>query len=46
MKNVLRHLFSKVFEEPGLKKRVGDEYLEYKQRVRRWIPRITPYNPS
>jgi len=34
-----------VFEEPGLKKRFGDEYLEYKQHVRRWIPRITPYNP-
>jgi len=34
-----------VFEEPGLKKRFGYEYLEYKQHVRRWIPRITPYNP-
>jgi protein-S-isoprenylcysteine O-methyltransferase Ste14 len=28
------------FEEPGLVKRVGDEYLAYKRSVPRWIPRV------
>lgn len=26
-------------EEPGLEGRFGDEYLEYKKKVRRWIPK-------
>jgi protein-S-isoprenylcysteine O-methyltransferase Ste14 len=28
------------FEEPGLVKRVGDEYLAYKRTVPRWILRV------
>jgi protein-S-isoprenylcysteine O-methyltransferase Ste14 len=32
-------------EEPGLAKRFGDEYLEYKRNVPRWIPRIRPWHP-
>lgn len=35
-----------VYEEPGLEERFGDEYLEYKKHVRRWIPRLTPYIPD
>jgi protein-S-isoprenylcysteine O-methyltransferase Ste14 len=35
-----------VYEEPGLKRRFGDEYLEYKRNVPRWIPRRTPWNPG
>lgn len=31
-------------EEPDLYKRFGDEYLDYKKNVPRWIPRLTPYN--
>lgn len=27
-------------EEPGLEKRFGQEYIDYKQRVPRWIPRL------
>ena len=28
-----------VYEEPGLVRRFGDEYREYRRRVPRWIPR-------
>jgi protein-S-isoprenylcysteine O-methyltransferase Ste14 len=28
------------FEEPDLEKRFGAEYLEYKKRVSRWLPKI------
>ena len=31
-------------EEPGLEKRFGDEYLEYKKNVPRWIPRLKPWD--
>lgn len=30
-------------EEPGLEKRFGEEYREYKRNVPRWIPRRTPW---
>lgn len=30
-------------EEPGLRKRFGEEYIDYKQKVPRWIPRLTPW---
>jgi protein-S-isoprenylcysteine O-methyltransferase Ste14 len=30
-------------EEPGLDKRFGDSYRDYKQHVPRWIPRIRPW---
>ena len=33
-------------EEPGLEKRFGEEYREYKQNVPRWIPRWKPYQPE
>lgn len=33
-------------EEPDLHARFGDEYLEYKRNVPRWIPKLTPYKPS
>lgn len=33
-------------EEPGLKKRFGEEYIEYKQNVPRWIPRLKPWQPT
>jgi protein-S-isoprenylcysteine O-methyltransferase Ste14 len=32
-----------LFEEPALAKRFGQDYLEYKQHVRRWLPRLTPW---
>lgn len=32
-------------EEKNLQKRFGDEYMNYKAHVPRWIPRIKPWNP-
>jgi protein-S-isoprenylcysteine O-methyltransferase Ste14 len=34
------------WEEPHLVQRYGDEYLEYRQNVPRWIPRISAWTPS
>ena len=33
-------------EEPGLEKRFGQEYIEYKRNVPRWIPRLKPWQPG
>jgi protein-S-isoprenylcysteine O-methyltransferase Ste14 len=33
-------------EEPGLEKRFGEEYIEYKKNVPRWIPRLKPWPPA
>ena len=33
-------------EEPGLEKRFGAEYVEYKRNVPRWIPRLKPWRPQ
>ncbi len=33
-------------EEPGLEKRFGEEYREYKKNVPRWIPRLKPWKPD
>jgi protein-S-isoprenylcysteine O-methyltransferase Ste14 len=35
-----------LFEEPGLLRRFGDEYAEYRRTVPRWIPRRTPWTPT
>jgi protein-S-isoprenylcysteine O-methyltransferase Ste14 len=35
-----------LIEEPGLEKRFGDEYREYKRNVPRWIPRLKPFKPG
>ncbi len=32
-------------EEPGLERRFGDDYRNYKQHVPRWLPRRTPWTP-
>jgi len=33
-------------EEPGLEKRFGAEYVEYKQNVPRWLPRLKSWRPG
>ncbi len=33
-------------EEPGLEKRFGEEYREYKRNVPRWLPRSQPWRPE
>lgn len=35
-----------ISEEPGLEKRFGTEYREYRKNVPRWIPRFTPWRPE
>jgi protein-S-isoprenylcysteine O-methyltransferase Ste14 len=37
------HLVVVRLEEPGLEKRFGDSYREYRRNVPRWVPRITPW---
>jgi protein-S-isoprenylcysteine O-methyltransferase Ste14 len=36
-------LFIVVHEEPSLRAKFGDDYLEYCRHVRRWLPRIRPF---
>ena len=37
-------LFILVYEEPTLRHSFGDDYIEYCRHVRRWIPRLTPFD--
>jgi protein-S-isoprenylcysteine O-methyltransferase Ste14 len=39
----LNHVYFIFSEEPGLEKRFGESYREYKKRVPRWIPRMNRY---
>lgn len=41
--NTIYFIFS---EEPGLEKRFGEEYIEYKRNVPRWLPRLKPWRPT
>jgi len=44
---VILHLFYiPLSEERGLERRFGEAYREYKRNVPRWIPRLTPWEPS
>jgi protein-S-isoprenylcysteine O-methyltransferase Ste14 len=36
----------RLWEEPHLTRRYGSEYLTYRHNVPRWIPRISPWEPS
>ena len=36
----MNHLYFILSEEPGLERRFGESYVEYKRAVPRWIPRI------
>jgi protein-S-isoprenylcysteine O-methyltransferase Ste14 len=40
------HLFVVLYEEPGLRYRFGDGYLHYCAGVRRWLPRLRPWNEA
>jgi protein-S-isoprenylcysteine O-methyltransferase Ste14 len=42
---VLNTVYFRFSEEPGLERRFGEEYREYKRNVPRWIPRRTPWKP-
>jgi protein-S-isoprenylcysteine O-methyltransferase Ste14 len=39
---ILNDVYIPLFEEPGLVKRFGADYLAYKQHVPRWMPRLSP----
>lgn len=42
----LNTLYITLIEEPGLKYRFGDEYVEYSKNVARWVPHMTPWFPK
>jgi len=39
-------IFIIVYEEPTLHRLFGDEYDEYRRHVRRWIPRLKPFDKA
>jgi protein-S-isoprenylcysteine O-methyltransferase Ste14 len=39
-------LFVVLYEEPHLRKVFGADYAEYCSNVRRWLPRMRPWNPA
>ncbi len=43
---ILNHLYFIIYEEPGLQRRFGEEYNQYKVNVPRWFPRRIPWNPN
>jgi len=40
---IMNVIYIPFFEEPGLERRFGREYLIYKGNVPRWIPRLRPW---
>ena len=40
------HLFVLAYEEPTLSRSYGEQYDRYRANVRRWIPRLTPWQIS
>ena len=42
---VTNHAFFLLSEEPGLERRFGEQYRDYKRAVPRWFPRRTPWSP-
>jgi protein-S-isoprenylcysteine O-methyltransferase Ste14 len=38
------HLFVLLYEEPVLRSKFGAEYDEFRAHVRRWLPRLRPWN--
>lgn len=43
---VVNTFYFKLSEEPGLVRRFGDEYREYRKHVPMWIPRIKPWRSA
>lgn len=43
---VLNAVYIPFFEEPGLERRFGGDYTRYGKNVPRWIPRLTPWEPT
>ena len=34
------------YEEPALREKFGPAYVEYCRHVRRWLPRLTPFDKA
>lgn len=43
---LINTIYFVIYEEPDLERKFGEEYKEYKRKVRRWIPNKTPYHPE
>jgi len=43
---IINTVYFQFSEEPGLEKRFGQEYVEYKIHVPRWIPNLKPWHPG
>jgi len=43
---VINHVYFVASEEPGLARRFGAEYDEYKRNVPRWLPRVRAWRPQ
>jgi protein-S-isoprenylcysteine O-methyltransferase Ste14 len=41
----INHVYFLLSEEPGLGRRFGAEYAEYRREVPRWVPRLTAWRP-
>jgi protein-S-isoprenylcysteine O-methyltransferase Ste14 len=42
----INQVYFMLLEEPGLERRFGTAYREYKLAVPRWIPRATPWKSA
>ena len=40
---IINAIYIPLSEEPGLARRFGDDYLDYKRNVPRWVPRLRPW---
>jgi protein-S-isoprenylcysteine O-methyltransferase Ste14 len=38
-------VYMPLVEEPGLKRRFGEDYETYAANVPRWLPRLRPWEP-
>jgi protein-S-isoprenylcysteine O-methyltransferase Ste14 len=43
---VANAIYMPLAEEPGLRRRFGDEYDAYRAQVPRWVPRLHPWNAT
>lgn len=43
---LLVNAFILAYEEPTLRRLFGEDYVEYCRNVRRWIPRLTPFDKA
>jgi protein-S-isoprenylcysteine O-methyltransferase Ste14 len=43
---VINLIYIPLVEEPLLERRFGDSYREYRRHVRRFLPRLRPWDPD